>query len=445
MTGNPRRFEDNAPTILEMEIMPESKHETQEELKEHTEPATDTRNTYQAPQKQQSEDDEDVGIPLDLDTDIESEISNGVNIGTTSDITFTKVETNEDVKLNTEVKIHKPQNTESKYNDDTDTIHNNEKKCTPRKNICFLKVHKCAGSTVTNIFQRYGKDHKLRFVLPGNDVNLGYPKRFTYNKGINESFNLLVNHAVFHEINMRAILPNDTIFIGIWRDPLQHLLSVYSWFNLEKRHGYPPLDDFIRDPGRYNITTGHDSSMHSLAKNFMTFHYGFNPMVEYSKTELVNMTQYLDKTFSFFIIVEFMNESLLLLRQLLCWTYKDILYLSHKVNGSFKENSHKTYSSKNILEHSKTDAYFYHHYKQVLLEKINSKGERLQKELVAYEDVLSQTIDFCSYNVTLSETIVQSPPVIEAILLTRDDCHWMTLKPKQFVPILRSLQSPYTD
>ncbi|XP_042875027.1 uncharacterized protein LOC122255180 [Penaeus japonicus] len=50
--------------------------------------------------------------------------------------------------------------------------------CRPQHHVMFLKTHKCASSTVQNIFLRYGYTNNLTFALPGGGNYLGNPGLF---------------------------------------------------------------------------------------------------------------------------------------------------------------------------------------------------------------------------------------------------------------------------
>ncbi|XP_042891343.1 galactosylceramide sulfotransferase-like, partial [Penaeus japonicus] len=50
--------------------------------------------------------------------------------------------------------------------------------CEPRKNLVYLKTHKCASSTLQRVFLRYGKEHGLSFALPGSSNYLGWKLPF---------------------------------------------------------------------------------------------------------------------------------------------------------------------------------------------------------------------------------------------------------------------------
>ncbi len=80
------------------------------------------------------------------------------------------------------------------------------KHCTPKKNIVFLKTHKCATSTVQNIFFRYGDTHQLSFVLPKSTRDHRFSMKEPFNRrqvffsGRNPAyFNIFTNHAIFNQ------------------------------------------------------------------------------------------------------------------------------------------------------------------------------------------------------------------------------------------------------
>lgn len=85
--------------------------------------------------------------------------------------------------------------------------------CVPKKNIIFLKTHKCASSTIQNILMRYGVQNELTFALPrrGNYFNFVYGSKFRASQVLEapcfldhdgrlrrKSFNILTHHTQFN-------------------------------------------------------------------------------------------------------------------------------------------------------------------------------------------------------------------------------------------------------
>uniref|UniRef100_A0A7M5V5D7 Uncharacterized protein n=1 Tax=Clytia hemisphaerica TaxID=252671 RepID=A0A7M5V5D7_9CNID len=107
------------------------------------------------------------------------------------------------------------------------------KACKRKKNIVFLKTHKTGSSTITNILNRYGEARNLNFVLPNIGSNrLDWPWFFK-----NTSFyslngtepNILCNHARFNKQPMTDLMPNDTVYVTILRNPISQFESSFSY------------------------------------------------------------------------------------------------------------------------------------------------------------------------------------------------------------------------
>ena len=128
--------------------------------------------------------------------------------------------------------------------------------CSRKKNVLFLKTHKTGGSTITNILNRYGESHELTFVLPRIGENrLDWPWFFQKDSfyTLNGSdANILCNHARYHQTNMRAVMPNDTIFVTILRHPVAQFESSFSYMTLDKilgmKNSTNPIEEFFKDP-----------------------------------------------------------------------------------------------------------------------------------------------------------------------------------------------------
>ncbi|CAH1777252.1 unnamed protein product [Owenia fusiformis] len=324
-----------------------------------------------------------------------------------------------------------------------DNTNANEPMCKQIINICYIKVHKSSSSTVSNIFQRFGYTQNLTFVLPNKLVNIGYPSGF---KGglpkpkSRSEFNLLVNHAVFHEENMRDVMPADTVFVGSFRHPFSHLLSSYNFFNLEQLNDMPDVRTFLSDPATYDNSR---STGMSFTRGYQAWHYGYNPL-SHSQQSLIDLIERLDKTFSIILISEYLNMSLLLMKRLLCWNLKDILYVSKKIASypnkyaDYKESDVKRYEKWNTI-----DYILYDHYNQSLWSKITQQGKSFFDELNNYETLLQRISVVCNESVyefrePSTQTILYD--VKTDVSLTIDDCILMLTSSQDYVRVLKNKQ-----
>lgn len=82
------------------------------------------------------------------------------------------------------------------------------------RHIGFVKVHKAASSTMSNIFYRFGKKRNLTFVFTRHPNYFSRTASITYplikpSKRI--GYDILCNHGVFNKTLYSSILPKDCI------------------------------------------------------------------------------------------------------------------------------------------------------------------------------------------------------------------------------------------
>ena len=103
----------------------------------------------------------------------------------------------------------------------------------PVQKVAFVKTHKTGGSTLANIVYRYGERHDLRFVLPVDDLRLGWPNKFpgkfSADGSASPEYDLVSHHAVFSYSRMRAFVPQAR-FITILREPVSQFTSAWYYF-----------------------------------------------------------------------------------------------------------------------------------------------------------------------------------------------------------------------
>ncbi|XP_038291991.1 galactose-3-O-sulfotransferase 2 isoform X1 [Canis lupus familiaris] len=205
----------------------------------------------------------------------------------------------------------------------------------PIINVMFLKTHKTASSTVLNILFRFAETHNLSVALPaGKSFHLGYPWLFLARyvegwegskPGLQLRFNIMCNHLRFNLPEVQKIMPNDTFYFSILRNPVFQLESSFIYYR-----GYVPafrnvrtLDAFLASPRTYYNQKGGLHNAH--ARNNMWFDLGFDnnaPAEEgYVRARLADV----EKRFQLVLIAEHFDESMVLLRHLLRWQLDDVV------------------------------------------------------------------------------------------------------------------------
>jgi len=206
--------------------------------------------------------------------------------------------------------------------------------CTPKKNIVFVKTHKTGSSTVTNILMRYAENNKLKVALPIKGVNDlgGYPAPMDDKLVDGNKVNIIAHHFR-HSRSVDNLLdnPRDTKRITILRNPVHQVKSTFSFFRDQ-----PPFDSwfdasesvdnrmqkFYNDPRKIYNT---NSNWYFRTKNFQTFDVGEQQQI-----------------FDLVLLTDYFNESLVLLKNLMCWDWDDVAYLK------FKESADTSITAKNL-------------------------------------------------------------------------------------------------
>uniref|UniRef100_G3TY68 Galactose-3-O-sulfotransferase 1 n=1 Tax=Loxodonta africana TaxID=9785 RepID=G3TY68_LOXAF len=154
--------------------------------------------------------------------------------------------------------------------------------CQPGRNIVFMKTHKTASSTLLNILFRFGQKHGLKFAFPNGRNDFDYPAFFSrslvqdYQPGA--CFNIICNHMRFHYEEVRGLVPPNSTFITVLRDPARLFESSFHYFGpvvplTWKLSGRDKLAEFLQDPDRYYDPSGYNA--HYL-RNLLFFDLGYD-------------------------------------------------------------------------------------------------------------------------------------------------------------------------
>ncbi|XP_022079368.1 galactosylceramide sulfotransferase-like [Acanthaster planci] len=257
-------------------------------------------------------------------------------------------------------------------------------RCTPRHNITFLKVHKTGSSTLQNIFLRYGQRHKLTFVLPPQGHHLGFPDFFDRHHMLpveNGIYNIFCHHARFSQVVM-DIMPPNSIYISILRDPVHVFESAFTYFKIAPRinmgNDADAMAKFLEDPVTYYESA--PSTVHM--RNNMLYDFGV-PTIKFDDTDFIEEAiQLIDKQFSLILIAEYFEESLILLRDALCWRTEDMVVFKMNTRKKTAVDTLGTDLQSKIRTWNSGDTLLYDHFNKTLWHKIEQYGtERMAREV----------------------------------------------------------------
>lgn len=272
----------------------------------------------------------------------------------------------------------------------------------PKVNLMFLKTHKAASSTILNILLRYGEKNKLKFGLPNGRNDFSYPATFSrmhvkdYKPG--ECFNIICNHMRFNPPEVEALLSDDAFFFTILRDPA---LVFESSFHYYKRvvpltwriNSEDKLADFLNDPQLYFDSEGFNSF---YLKNLHFFDFGFDNTLEPEDPRVDSAIRAIAERFQLILIAEHFEESLVLLKDALCWHMDDLLFFNMNTRRP-KSVSWLTPELKaKARKWNGVDWKLYHYFNATFWAKVDAYGrKRMEKEVKELRQRNSEMAAIC--------------------------------------------------
>ncbi|XP_048476064.1 galactose-3-O-sulfotransferase 2-like isoform X2 [Rhincodon typus] len=338
-----------------------------------------------------------------------------------------------------------------------------ESPCIPKKNLVFLKTHKTASSTILNILYRYGEAHNLTFALPFYD-HLGYPERFKagYVKNFDMNrpgqFNILCNHMRFYHPEVKKVVPSDSFYFSIVRDPIRLAESSFAYYRF-----YSPafkkadsLDEFAASAeSNYK---GLELNNH-YARNLMWFDFGHDNNMEDVPGYVNTILAQLDRIFGLVLVAEYFDESLILLKEALCWNLEDVVYFKLNARSSNSVAPMNASTMERLQAWNHLDWRLYSHYNASFWQRVSNYGTQKMERDVAQLKALSHRLASVCLQINNSTGFGASKPMAHAagtakllgyVLkanLSGDDlelCHRMVLPEKQHLTLLQRRQYPKT-
>ncbi|XP_013771936.1 galactosylceramide sulfotransferase-like [Limulus polyphemus] len=321
-----------------------------------------------------------------------------------------------------------------------------------KTNIVFLKTHKTASSSIQNIFMRFGDHHDLLFALPKKGNYFGHPRPFHHVMIPNlikpatgkSHYNIFTHHTRFNYLELKRLMPENTVFVTILRDPVELFESLYSYYSLK---------DFYKTPlSQFSVNISEENSNmrynNKIGRNQMSFDLGLEVNDFENFSVLREFAVKLNEEFDMVMITEQMDESLILLQNLLCWEIDDVV--TFKLNArDEKFIKHLTPSLRLHLQKvNYADQVLYNFFKDRLAEKIQNFGKaklatkvkelRMRKDFwfkfcVRGENLLIDTKD-------IQKLTYVNPKVTKLKVRKNDSCIKMTEQELIFTEKLRVKQ-----
>ncbi|KAG2468062.1 G3ST2 sulfotransferase, partial [Polypterus senegalus] len=261
--------------------------------------------------------------------------------------------------------------------------------CQPKRNVMFLKTHKTASSTILNLLYRFGEKHGLTFALPTH-YQFGYPSLFSSRrvKGFLQRdgphYNIMCNHMRFNRPEVQKVMPADTFYFSIVRNPVTLAESSYSYYKSVapsfKRS--VNFDAFIANPWRYYLPQLHNNH---YARNLLWFDFGFNHNANFSLKVAQAGVDEIQQSFHLILLAEYFDQSMVLLRDALCWPLDDIV--TFRLNFRSKDTRRLSVEQEERLKQwNAMDWYLYQSFNKTFWQRVERFGNsRMDQEVASLQ------------------------------------------------------------
>ena len=305
----------------------------------------------------------------------------------------------------------------------------------------FLKTHKTGGSTVVNILFRYGDSRNLTFALGA--YHLDWPHRFRLSSTlpIYGQPNILCSHTVFNKKPMNWLFPREiSKYVTIIRNPVDNFESLFNYYHMGTSLGLGDdpvvsLEKFLERPSSAIIN----------ARNPMMFDLGLNQKYFQSYTAVTKYINFLNKEFDLVMIMDYFDESLILLKRLMCWEIDDIIHV--KVNERL-DKERASYLSDRVKENiklwNKADVLLFTYFNATFWRKIEMEGSGFYEDLSAFRKRRLKLQQMCFGNGTGAVQEVFTGKIVKSYS-TRNDldssfkfwCNRFTMREDSYLNKLR--------
>ena len=382
--------------------------------------------------------------------------------------------------------------------------------CRPRSDLVLISGPRCGAEAVGAVLRRYGYRNNLSLVLPvGRRAFLGWPYPITAAdlRPSRRGYNLLVEHAVYNGTFLRRLMNRGAAFVTVLRHPFHQFASTLDALRLPELASHSvelanirvertnvsveranisveranvsvergpvvvgPLGAYLRDIHRYESRAAAAAAVpkrlcvpdgFSLTRNPQSHGLGMPLGFPAGRADITDdrdavesYIRTLDAEFVLVMIAEYLDESLVLLRRLMCWDTKDILYRGS--SGSNSNQGGDRYSALFWLEltrhdtdhdhdrdlhrrWSRADYALYDHFNRTFWSKVRAQGEDFLQEVSYFRRVRGEVAWFCGSVTPYGEGYIRFPESVwsPAFTFSSEECRLAE------APLLERLKERY--
>ncbi|KAG8431075.1 hypothetical protein GDO86_019461, partial [Hymenochirus boettgeri] len=242
------------------------------------------------------------------------------------------------------------------------------------------------------------RQNSLTFALPYkyqfNYPNLFHTRRVKgYSDSSKQTYDILCHHMRFISQEVKQIMPADSFYFTILRDPATLAESSFSYYKLVSSafRKSPSFKAFIAHP-TYYYRQGEKSNHY--AHNLLWFDLGFNPDMRFTEAMAKAGARAVDGAFNLVLLSEYFDESMILLKEELCWELDDVV--NFKLNTRESSTRLEKREIDRLRAWNALDWYLYVYFNQTFWDKVERFGkERMEMEVRGLRERRKQLAELC--------------------------------------------------
>ncbi|XP_066278148.1 galactose-3-O-sulfotransferase 2-like [Branchiostoma lanceolatum] len=283
--------------------------------------------------------------------------------------------------------------------------------CSPRKDFVWIKVHKSGSSTTTPLFQQYAFFNNLTVMMPAHGGPILSwpipPREGLYVRPRTGCYNALYQHSRYNKTWLEARFPPETAYLAIIREPFSHFKSSFNYYHMsravktkKRKHTNTsnPLKTFLDNPWSYKTEALSYGVRFDKTRNAQAFDLGY-PLERSDDLDwAARYIDQLERDFLLVIILEHLEESIVLLRRLMCWELQDVIIRKSTRNSRdypFKHYQPTRAEMTTYRQYSAVDFMMFERFNQSLWSKIRAQGHDFFEEVRHYRSVCAKVEEFC--------------------------------------------------
>ena len=202
----------------------------------------------------------------------------------------------------------------------------------------------------------------------------------------------------FNLEEVQKVMPKNSLFISILREPGELFESTFHYFygvvpsfrHLPQNQLNSP-EMWLNDTDKF-FDPNQRTRYSYFAKNHVMHDFGFDPMMG-DDAQIQNAIKKIDKTFDFIMVSNYMDESLVLLADMLSWSLADVSSVVLNQRFSQKRNEFRARRiSKKVRNWNKADSALFDYFNKSLWKKIKNIGFQKMKNAVKTLQIINQDL-----------------------------------------------------